>query len=600
MTTTARSTVKKDEGFNTLTFNSRLMRYARWPFALHFIFTVLLFGLQIAPGLIEKAIFDAITGAAPAVMDLWLLIALFAGVEVARLVSSIGSEWYGWTFRQVCSALIRRNVFASMLQNQTASQASISPGEAINRLRSDVSEVSDFPTWLPDQAGKILAAAVAVVIMARINLTITLVIFLPLISVMVITRLAWSRMLHYRRESGLAADAVTGFLGEVFSSAQAVKIANSEAGAAAYFHKLNEERRRKDLREMFFLRLIDTLMTSSVTFGLGVMLLLAGTAISQGTFTVGDFALFVSYLWFTPHALVDIGAFIGDYKTQSVSIQRLADLAHPQQASSLVTFNPVYAKEPIPEVVYEPKSSVDRLERLDVRGLTCRYGSNGKGVENVSLTLKPGTFTVITGRVGSGKSTLLKALLGLIPTQDGLILWNNKPVGDPATFFRPPKAAYTSQTPRLFTSSLKENILLGIPEERADLQRAIYLSVMEDDLQALEHGLDTVVGPRGVRLSGGQVQRAAAARMFVREPELLVFDDLSSALDVETEKKLWERLFSGDRDQPACLAASHRRPALRLADHIIVLKDGRVEAEGKLDELLENCVEMRLLWEGRV
>jgi ATP-binding cassette, subfamily B, bacterial len=600
MTTAAKQRLKKEKPFTTLAFNKFLMRYASWPFAIHFFFTVLVFGLQIAPGLIEKAIFDAITGAAPAALDLWLLVALFVGVEVARLVSSIGSEWYGWTFRQVCSALIRRNIFASILQRQTPSEATLSPGEAINRLRSDVSEVSDFPTWLPDQTGKILAAAVAVVIMARIDLTITLVIFLPLFSVMVITRLAWSRMLHYRRESGLAEDAVTGFLGEVFSSAQVLKIANSETGAAAYFHKLNEARRRTALREVFFQRLIDSLLSSSVTFGMGVMLLLAGTAISQGTFTVGDFALFISYLWFTPHVLVDLGAFIGDYKTQSVSIKRLAELSHPRPASSLVEFNPVYAKGPVPPLTSRQKTAVDRLERLEVRNLTCRHTKNGRGIENVNLDIKRGSFTVITGRVGSGKSTLLKAILGLLPLQEGVILWNGERVTEPKAALRPPRAAYTPQTPRLFTSSLRENILLGIPEEQVDMEKAIYLSVMEDDVKDLENGLDTVVGPRGVRLSGGQVQRAAAARMFVRNPELLVFDDLSSALDVETEKKLWERLLVKDNNHPAVLAASHRRPALRLADHILVLKDGKVEAEGTLEDLLERCEEMRLLWEGKV
>lgn len=601
---------------STVKLNLRLIHYQWGAYTLHFAFCILVFAEQLAPGLIAKAVFDRLAGGASVdsgqflgISTLWWLIVVFLLIELARVFLAIGYEWYGTTFRLLTASLLCSNLFASILRRRSDQPLPVSPGEALNRFRKheDMGEITDFPTWIPDQVAKWIAAGIAVAVMASINLTITLVIFLPLVFVIFLTRLFWGRMLASYYKIRLAADAVSGFLGETFNAVQAVKVAGAEQDVTAHLTRLNDQRRAVELRLELFRGLLDALNSSVVSFGIGVMLLMAGAAIRGGGFSVGDFALFVSYLAFTTQVPAELGTFYGDYKTQAVSIERLLELIRPQPVETLTEFHPVYQHGPLPEVPFEERTAAHRLERLEVHGLTCRYPGpqgepDGHGIEDVSFTLERGAFVVITGQIGSGKSTLVRALLGLLPAQAGEICWNGVPVAAPADFFRPPRCAYTSQVPRLFSDPLRENILFGLPEDRVDLAGAVHLSVLEEDVAGLEKGLDTLVGPRGIRLSGGQVQRTAAARMFVRDSELLVFDDLSSALDVETERRLWERLdeLRARRGGVTCLVVSHRRAALHRADHILVMKDGRVESQGRLAGLLEDSPEMLRLWRGEI
>jgi ATP-binding cassette subfamily B protein len=574
----------------------KLIAFSPGPFLLYTVLWTFFLTSQLIPGLITQAIFDDLTGAAPAGLGFWPLIALLAAVQVSRLVANFVKRYGEETFRYTVQALLRRNIVANRLRRPGAEGLPVSPGDAISRLRGDVAEVADFPTWLPHLLGYLSFAVLAVIIMLAIHPAITLVAVLPMLAVVIVGYYVQNRVLRYYDASRTATGAVTGFLGEILGAVQAVKVADADIDVAQHFHTLNEARRRADLKSRLFRELIDWASSNIADLGLGVVLLLAAQAMRAGTFTVGDFALFTSYIAYVVDVPLVLGGFIADYRTQAVSIRRMLELQPHAPPQTLVASSPVYTQGAFPEPAYASDAGVHRLAKLEVCGLTYRYPGSDQGIEDINLHMARGSFTIITGRIGSGKTTLLRTVLGLLPKDAGEILWNGEVVEDPAAFFVPPRSAYTPQVPVLFSETLRDNILMGLAEQQVDLQAAIRSAVMEQDVAELEEGLETIIGPRGIRLSGGQAQRAAAARMFVREPELLVFDDLSSALDVETEHLLWERV--AERPGATCLLVSHRRPALRRADHIIVLRDGKMEAEGKLEALLEGCEEMRRLWRG--
>jgi ATP-binding cassette subfamily B protein len=558
----------------------------------------------LATGIFIRQIFDQLSNRMLLTNDprstIWVLAGVLIGLAVGHSVMSLAYPFGEKAALLVSDTLMRHNLLRSILGRPGANALppDSSPGEAVSRLRDDMDHISVFMTWTADPIGQMLAFGIAFVTLARIDLRITLFGFLPLAVILAFVNIMNNRIRSYRKANQESIGQVTGLLGELFGAVQAVKVAGAERHVVAHLQRVNETRRAAALRDKLLTNLINAFSFGATNIATGVLLILAAQSLQSGQFTVGDFALFASYLGWMAFVMGMVGGYMTRYQQVGVSLRRAVELLQGAPSTLLTQHDgDVRMRGALPEILVPTSPDQMALQTLTVTGLTYRYPGSHHGVEAVDLRINRGQFVVITGRIGSGKSTLLRVLLGLLPPQAGEVRWNDRRIDDLAAFMAPPQVAYTPQVPRLFSETLRDNLLMGLSAGTTDggpLQTALYQAVLDRDVPKLDHGLETMVGPRGVRLSGGQMQRAAAARMFVRQPELLVFDDLSSALDVETERVLWERL--GATPDNTIIAISHRRAALQRADWIIVLKAGHVEAQGHLDDLLTSSAELRELW----
>ena len=488
-------------------------------------------------------------------------------------------HWGALVWTQVwvhMQSFLRANLLAAQMASggAEAGRPVSSAGEAITHFRDDVEDVTMFVDGLVDVSAGTVFTLLAAFVLGSIDSGAAAILLLPLAGVAVATRALDRRIKRYRSADRAAAGAVSGFVGDLMAAATTVKVNDATEPTLAHLRRLVDARRHTAVRDRVLDDGVQAFAQGAADVGLGLVLLTTAGALATGAFDVGKLAVFTAYLGWLSFLPRMVGRVLARRKQAGVAFERMrglvanTDVRNTVQARHLPIARGETNHRPDPA-----RPSRVAIKELEVEGLTVCY-PGGAGVHDVSFRLRRGSFTVITGPIGSGKTTLLRAILGLSTAdeQAGVVRWNGRPLTDRAAFLVPPNASFLPQVPQLISDSVADNISLGDAPIQS-LELALQLAAVREDIDAMPEGHATLIGPRGLRLSGGQRQRVATARALVHSPELVVLDDLSSALDVETELQLWTNLAAAGM---TVLAVSHRAVAFDRADQVLALDAGHL------------------------
>lgn len=293
--------------------------------------------------------------------------------------------------------------------------------------------------------------------------------------------------------------------------------------------------------------------------------------IKNGTMTIGSlitFTMFMGNLSWPAFALSD---FLTMGREGSSSIARIEDILNYKE-----------------DIVDKKDALVlEDISSFSFKDLDFKYPSSDRKIlENINLDFKAGDTVILVGKTGSGKTTLLKQLMRLYDITGGQLLINNIPIENYKRQSLINKISYVPQENYLFSKSIRDNIKLFREFSDEEIEKATILADFKKDLDNFPKGLDTLTGEKGVALSGGQRQRIALSRALIKEADILILDDVFSAVDTRTEENIIKNL-ERERYGKTNIFATHRLSVIKPNDYVVVLEDGKIEAQGSHKEVYQ-------------
>lgn len=506
----------------------------------------------------------------------WALILLVAGVGII-IVRTLSRTLFFNPGRTV-EFRVKSDLFDRLLALPRRFFDRMSPGDIISRGTNDANAMRALIGFASLQLfNTIFTLTLTIGRMLTMDVALTVMCVIPLGLAAIVLRHAIVKMFALHGQNLEQVSTLSNRILESYGGVSVLQAYNALGAAHKRFDDENEELLDIGERLVTIQQWLMPIMPTVGKLCVVAILYVGGLRVIDDTLTIGQLSAFVAYINILVAGLFSFGFLIGATQRGYIALGRIYELLDAEVAR--------------PEVKATLPPPRAEGHALAVRDLTWSHpDADRPALDGVSFEVRPGETLGIFGLTGSGKSTLLGLLARIHEPPPGTITLDGVDVRDVEVRDYWKRVATVGQEAFLFSRTLAENIALAEPPDqidRARLERAVSDAALAVDVQGFPEGFDTVIGERGVTLSGGQKQRTALARAFYRDFDVLLLDDVMSAVDHATEKKLIDTLYRRAAAKTT-LVVSHRISVLTRADRILVLDDGRLVSTGTHTELLED------------
>lgn len=542
--------------------------------ALLFLTTLVFLDLAL-PRLIERIIDDGIAkNDQPLVLQTALLM---IGISIVSTIIAVANSVTSVRVGESVARDLREALFAKIQSYSFGNLDQQKTGQLMVRLTSDVSALkmlTQVSLRIGTRAPLIMAGSIILMFTTSQSLALTMIPLLLITTAIIVVFSFWMEPLFMSVQQKL--DKLNTVLQENIAGVYLVKAFVRADFEGQRFESSNEDFTLRSIKVMEIMSSMTPILTMCVNIGMVIVIWAGGLQSIQGNLSIGQIVAFTNYLLTVMGPLTLMALLSNVWANGIVAAERVNEIldTEPEVQNT-------------PDAIALPEDSPGRIVFDDV-SFHYRSNSDELVLEHINLTIEPGQTVAILGATGSGKSTLVNLVPRFYDATQGRVLLDGVDVRQISQDSLLAKIAIVPQGTILFSGTVRDNVRYGNPAASEDeVVGAAKAAQAHDFIARFPQGYDSHIEERGVNLSGGQKQRIAIARALLTKPQILILDDSTSAVDVETETKIQDALATRSHNHTTLVVAQRISTVLR-ADKIVVLDEGRIAAEGTHSQLLQS------------